>query len=160
VGESKTAIVQRFRARLRRPVRLRFGQRVAAGGIREGRQAERQEDGERVPLHGDSPWLRLDDRDLAYSDAKKRHDVARRRPAAALERPKRGPALLHVHQQAWCRRSAMTKEEASELLPIAGREVRVTHPSRLYFSQVIRLSKLDLIRYYLAVAEGALRGIR
>ncbi len=47
-----------------------------------------------------------------------------------------------------------------EVLSIAGREVRITHPSKPYFSQRARLSKLDIVRYYLAVAPGALAGIR
>ena len=51
-------------------------------------------------------------------------------------------------------------EEATELLSIEGREVRVTHPDKLYFSKQKRVSKLDLIRYYLSVAPGALNGIR
>ena len=51
-------------------------------------------------------------------------------------------------------------EEAAEVLSVAGREVRVTHPGKLYFSQQLQLSKLDLVRYYLAVAPGALAGIR
>ncbi len=53
----------------------------------------------------------------------------------------------------------MAKPESSELLSIDGREVRVTHPDKLYFSQA-RITKLDLVRYYLAVAPGALAGIR
>jgi DNA ligase D-like protein (predicted polymerase) len=52
------------------------------------------------------------------------------------------------------------KEEAAEVLSIEGREVRITHPSKAYFSKQVRLSKLDLVRYYLSVAEGALAGIR
>jgi bifunctional non-homologous end joining protein LigD len=51
------------------------------------------------------------------------------------------------------------KEKSSELLSIAGREVRITHPDKLYFSRETRLSKLDLVRYYLSVAPGALAGI-
>jgi DNA ligase D-like protein (predicted polymerase) len=51
------------------------------------------------------------------------------------------------------------KEEVAELLPIDGREVRVTHPGKLYFSRQTKVSKLDLIRYYLSVAPGALAGI-
>ncbi len=43
---------------------------------------------------------------------------------------------------------------------MGGREVRVTHPGKLYFTKQARLSKLDLVRYYLAVAGGALGGIR
>ena len=41
-----------------------------------------------------------------------------------------------------------------------GREVRVTHPEKLYFSKQARVTKLDLVQYYLAVAPGALNGIR
>ena len=54
----------------------------------------------------------------------------------------------------------MSKEEAAEVLSIEGREVRVTHPDKLYFSQQTKLSKLDLVRYYLSVAPGALNGIQ
>ena len=53
----------------------------------------------------------------------------------------------------------MSDEEA-EVLVIEGREVRVTHPSKPYFSREVRLSKLDLVRYYLSVAGGALGGVR
>jgi DNA ligase D-like protein (predicted polymerase) len=52
------------------------------------------------------------------------------------------------------------KEDTVETLSIAGREVRVTHPDKLYFSKQTKLSKLDLVRYYLSVAPGALAGIR
>jgi DNA ligase D-like protein (predicted polymerase) len=38
--------------------------------------------------------------------------------------------------------------------------VRVTNPEKLYFSRQRRLTKLELVRYYLSVADGALRGIR
>ena len=54
----------------------------------------------------------------------------------------------------------MRKEDATELLSINGREVRVTNPGKLYFSKQTKLSKLDLVRYYLSVAPGALTGIR
>jgi bifunctional non-homologous end joining protein LigD len=53
----------------------------------------------------------------------------------------------------------VAKQEASELLSIDGSEVRITHPDKVYFSQA-RISKLDLVRYYLSVAPGALVGIR
>jgi DNA ligase D-like protein (predicted polymerase) len=52
------------------------------------------------------------------------------------------------------------KERAAEALSIDGREVRVTHPDKLYFSKQTKLSKLDLVRYYLSIAPGALAGIR
>src|SRR6202142_1953301 len=54
----------------------------------------------------------------------------------------------------------VSKEEAAEVLSIEGREVRVTHPEKLYFSRQTKLSKLDLVRYYLSVAPGALAGIQ
>jgi bifunctional non-homologous end joining protein LigD len=54
----------------------------------------------------------------------------------------------------------VSKEEAAEVLSIEGREVRVTHPDKLYFSRQTKLSKLDLVRYYLSVAPGALNGIQ
>lgn len=52
------------------------------------------------------------------------------------------------------------RDEAVELLSIDGREVRVTHPEKLYFSKQTKLTKLELVQYYLAVAPGALAGIR
>jgi DNA ligase D-like protein (predicted polymerase) len=54
----------------------------------------------------------------------------------------------------------VAKHEAVEILSIAGHEVRITHPDKPYFSKQIRLSKLELVRYYLSVAPGALAGIR
>jgi DNA ligase D-like protein (predicted polymerase) len=50
-------------------------------------------------------------------------------------------------------------EAASTVLSFEGREVRITHPDKLYFSQA-RISKLDLVRYYLSVAPGAVAGIQ
>jgi bifunctional non-homologous end joining protein LigD len=52
------------------------------------------------------------------------------------------------------------KEEAPEVMLVDGREVRVTHPSKPYFSKEAQLSKLDVVRYYLSTAAGALAGIR
>jgi bifunctional non-homologous end joining protein LigD len=54
----------------------------------------------------------------------------------------------------------LAKDEAPELIEIDGREVRITHPSKLYFSKQTRLTKLEVVRYYLSVAGGALSGIR
>src|ERR1700712_928303 len=54
----------------------------------------------------------------------------------------------------------MSKEAAFELLSLHGREVRVTNPDKPYFSKQTTLSKLDIVRYYLSVAPGALAGIR
>jgi bifunctional non-homologous end joining protein LigD len=54
----------------------------------------------------------------------------------------------------------MAKEAVSKVLSVEGREVQITHPDKLYFSSQTRISKLDLVRYYLSVAAGALAGIR
>jgi DNA ligase D-like protein (predicted polymerase) len=45
-----------------------------------------------------------------------------------------------------------------EVLDVAGREVTITNPDKVFFPR-IGLTKLDLVRYYLAVAGGALRGV-
>ncbi len=55
---------------------------------------------------------------------------------------------------------AAAAEDAAEILTIDGREVRITHPNKLYFSKGAQLTKLDLVRYYLSIAPGALAGIR
>jgi bifunctional non-homologous end joining protein LigD len=52
------------------------------------------------------------------------------------------------------------KEESAEILSIDGREVRVTHPNKAYFSRQTKLSKLELVQYYLSIGPGALAGIQ
>ena len=52
------------------------------------------------------------------------------------------------------------KEEAAEILSIDGRDVRISHPGKLYFSRQRKVTKLDLVRYYLSVSSGALNGIQ
>src|SRR5580698_7709642 len=54
----------------------------------------------------------------------------------------------------------MSKDEAAEILLVDGIEVRVTHPGKPYFSKQVKLSKLDIVRYYQSLAAGALAGIR
>src|SRR5499427_6978213 len=54
----------------------------------------------------------------------------------------------------------MANKAASEVLVLDGREVQITHPDKPYFSAQAKVSKLDLVRYYLSVAGGALAGIR
>src|SRR3989475_9994896 len=48
------------------------------------------------------------------------------------------------------------KSERIEL-DVAGREVAISNPNKVYFPEA-GVTKLDVVRYYLAVAEGALRG--
>jgi len=45
------------------------------------------------------------------------------------------------------------------ILEVAGREVSVSNPSKIFFPRA-KLTKLDMINYYLAVSEGVLCGIR
>src|SRR5262245_7227174 len=52
------------------------------------------------------------------------------------------------------------KKDDAEVLLVNGHEVRVTHPDKLYFSKQAKLSKLDIVRYYLSVAAGAVGGIQ
>jgi bifunctional non-homologous end joining protein LigD len=51
----------------------------------------------------------------------------------------------------------MTKKAEAELLMVGGREIAISNPGKVLFPQP-KYTKLDLARYYLAVAEGALRG--
>jgi bifunctional non-homologous end joining protein LigD len=48
---------------------------------------------------------------------------------------------------------------AKEILEIEGRDVAISNPDKVFFPQTGH-TKLDLVRYYLAVADGALRGVR
>jgi bifunctional non-homologous end joining protein LigD len=51
----------------------------------------------------------------------------------------------------------MATTRKAEILIVAGREVAISNPDKLLFPEP-RHTKLDLARYYLAMAEGALRG--
>ncbi len=55
---------------------------------------------------------------------------------------------------------SVSREETVELLSIEGREIRITHPQKPYFSKAVKVTKLDIARYYLSIAPGALTGIR
>src|SRR5438034_876757 len=44
------------------------------------------------------------------------------------------------------------------VLQVAGREVKISNPDKLFFPKSGH-TKLDLVRYYMGVAEGALRGV-
>jgi DNA ligase D-like protein (predicted polymerase) len=48
---------------------------------------------------------------------------------------------------------------AAEVLAVDEREIRITNPSKPYFSREAKLTKLDVVRYYLSVAPGALSGM-
>lgn len=53
----------------------------------------------------------------------------------------------------------MAKPDDSELLEVGGRTVRISSPSKPYFTRGVQLKKLDVVQYFLAVAPGALSGI-
>jgi bifunctional non-homologous end joining protein LigD len=53
----------------------------------------------------------------------------------------------------------MAGARKKEVLEVAGREVAISNPDKLYFRSA-GVTKLELVRYYLSVAEGALRGVR
>jgi bifunctional non-homologous end joining protein LigD len=48
--------------------------------------------------------------------------------------------------------------DRKEIVEVAGRSVPVSHPDKVYFPRT-GYTKLDLVRYYLSVADGALRGV-
>ena len=48
--------------------------------------------------------------------------------------------------------------ERKEIIEVAGREVTITNPDKVFFPRT-GYTKLDLVRYYLAVADGAIRGV-
>ncbi|MGH2773851.1 MAG: DNA polymerase domain-containing protein [Actinomycetota bacterium] len=48
---------------------------------------------------------------------------------------------------------------SKEILEIEGREVAISNPAKVFFPRTGH-TKLDLVHYYLAVADGALRGVR
>src|SRR5260221_13045819 len=45
------------------------------------------------------------------------------------------------------------------MLDVAGREVRVSNPDKIYFPAV-GITKLELVEYYLSVREGILRALQ
>jgi DNA ligase D-like protein (predicted polymerase) len=57
-------------------------------------------------------------------------------------------------------KSSATVNDDAQVLTIEDHEVRISHPEKLYFSRDVQLTKLDLVRYFLAIAPGALVGIQ
>src|SRR6267378_4783554 len=45
-----------------------------------------------------------------------------------------------------------------EIIEAAGRQVTITNPDKVFFPRTGH-TKMDLVRYYMAVAEGAIRGV-
>jgi DNA ligase D-like protein (predicted polymerase) len=53
----------------------------------------------------------------------------------------------------------MAKTDDAEILQVDGHEVRISSPGKMYFTKQVQLTKLDVVKYFLQVAPGALRGI-
>jgi len=51
------------------------------------------------------------------------------------------------------------KPDDAEILTIDGHQVRISNPAKLYFSRDVQIAKLDIVKYFLTVAPGALGGI-
>jgi bifunctional non-homologous end joining protein LigD len=51
----------------------------------------------------------------------------------------------------------MASQGERVVLDVGGREVAVSNPGKVYFPEAV-ITKLEVVRYYLAVADGALRG--
>ena len=54
--------------------------------------------------------------------------------------------------------SAVASRTPAETLDVGAREVRVSNPDKVYFPEA-GITKLELVRYYLEVAEGAVRAV-
>src|SRR3984893_15305124 len=79
-----------------------------------------------------------------------------RRPMATSARLCRAPPpRWRAGRRSGCRRLLSRWRSAVQ---IAGREVQITNPDKVFFP-VAGYTKGDLLDYYLAVAEGAVRGV-
>ena len=66
-----------------------------------------------------------------------------------------GKELRPVIPSEWC---LSPMPDPKTIIEVAGREVAVSNPQKVYFPRTGH-TKLDLVRYYLAVADGALHGV-
>jgi bifunctional non-homologous end joining protein LigD len=69
-----------------------------------------------------------------------------------------GQIELPAWETAPARRYGYAMPARKEVLQVAGREVTITNPDKVFFPRAGH-TKLDLVRYYVAVADGALRGV-
>jgi bifunctional non-homologous end joining protein LigD len=56
-----------------------------------------------------------------------------------------------------CKDPAVAKPE-QEIFELDGHQVPVTNPRKIYFPKA-GITKLELVQYYLSIADGALRGV-
>ena len=80
-----------------------------------------------------------------------------------LCKTKNGRAVDKISSARYSAGVKSLKQDDAEILSVDGFDVRISHPAKLYFDtpapDLVRLSKLDLARYFLAIAPGALNGI-
>src|SRR4029450_11431643 len=87
--------------------------------------------------------------------------IASLRPSCVVGRPFRAVRNAVGRRARQDRRGGATYRDhvaKPRTLEIAGREVTITNPDKVIFP-VGGHTKLDLVHYYLAVADGALRGV-
>jgi bifunctional non-homologous end joining protein LigD len=80
--------------------------------------------------------------------------------ASATRQPTRGARswqAVGASIQGETESTAVAGANDREVLTVGGREVSISNPRKVLFPQA-GYTKLDLVRYYLAVSEGALRG--
>src|ERR1051325_385053 len=133
---------------LRRAEELDQGQPLRIGDVVE-------------PLDG--RFVREDDASVTRSDtdrsglglgaARSENDCGDEKHCGAEHTYRTPPLTAELH-------SGMAKAEAAEILRVAGHDVRITHPDKPYFTKEAKLSKLDVVKYFLSVAPGAIQGIR
>src|SRR5262249_39628722 len=88
--------------------------------------------------------------------------AARRRATArhqrdGLSRADHPTRVARDPQEVRYARSMASSKAERTVVRSAGRDVPITNPGKVFFPEA-GITKLDVVRYYLAVAEGALRG--
>jgi bifunctional non-homologous end joining protein LigD len=66
-------------------------------------------------------------------------------------------AVAREAPRRWMTATMVARDRNAEILVVAGHEVVISNTGKVLFPQA-RHTKLDLVRYYMAVSEGALRG--
>src|SRR5215208_4842986 len=145
VGRPKSTSVRT--RRLRRPlVRLTADQRVFRIGTRK-----------RAAL-----LPRIEGSDLSCFEcprSRRMRIIARRSGMVVHSRPRHGRSIA----VSWSmpkpggKTPRSSRKIGPELLVIEGHEIAISNPDKVLFPEA-KYTKLDVVRYYLAVAEGALRG--
>jgi bifunctional non-homologous end joining protein LigD len=100
----------------------------------------------------------LEELSLRYLHAANMRGERRGAQMPGTERMAENVTVRHITSSS-CRRE-MPADTPDELLTVDGHEVRISNPTKPYFTRGIELTKLEVALYFLSVAEGALNGIR